>query len=276
MQIIENTNDLRNIKDNYIKGSYPNMNNSKIIFYGENNLLFCDDSVTLEDCTIEFGGNNSIIFLKDSSHKYNVSIKTFNDSTIFIDSNCYFNEHLEIVVSERTNLVIGKDCMFSKNISILTTDHHPIYDCNTNKRINYSQSIYIGDHVWIGQNAIILKGSKIDSGSIIGAGAIVPGTIVESNSIYAGNPAKCIKNNVFWCGDSVHKWNGEESFAEDTFKYQIDKSNLIDYDAVEEILKRNNLFVKFKFLIKLSNYKIKNRFVHAIKEPNKILIKKKS
>jgi carbonic anhydrase/acetyltransferase-like protein (isoleucine patch superfamily) len=50
------------------------------------------------------------------------------------------------------------------------------------------------DHVLVGMGAIIMDNSVIGSGSIIAAGAVVlEGTIVEPGSIYAGVPAKKVK-----------------------------------------------------------------------------------
>jgi len=51
------------------------------------------------------------------------------------------------------------------------------------------------DNVLIGMGAIVMDGAVIKSGSIIAAGAVVlEGTIVEENSLYAGVPAKKIKD----------------------------------------------------------------------------------
>src|SRR5882672_6938549 len=53
----------------------------------------------------------------------------------------------------------------------------------------------IHDSVLIGMGAIIMDDAVIGSNSVIAAGAVVlPGTIVESGSIYAGMPAKRIKD----------------------------------------------------------------------------------
>lgn len=53
----------------------------------------------------------------------------------------------------------------------------------------------IEDDVLIGMGAIIMDGAIIGSNSIIAAGAVVlEGTIVEKGVIYAGVPAKKIKN----------------------------------------------------------------------------------
>lgn len=53
----------------------------------------------------------------------------------------------------------------------------------------------IHDNVLIGMNAVILDDAVIHSNSIIAAGAVVTkGTVVESGSIYAGIPAKKVKD----------------------------------------------------------------------------------
>ena len=53
----------------------------------------------------------------------------------------------------------------------------------------------IKDNVLIGMNAVVLDGAVIESNSIIAAGAVVSkGTVVKSGSVYAGIPAKKIKD----------------------------------------------------------------------------------
>ncbi|MCB0504249.1 MAG: gamma carbonic anhydrase family protein [Cyclobacteriaceae bacterium] len=51
------------------------------------------------------------------------------------------------------------------------------------------------DNVLIGMGAIVMDKAVVHSGSIIAAGAVVlENTIVEPNSIYAGTPAKKVKD----------------------------------------------------------------------------------
>lgn len=53
----------------------------------------------------------------------------------------------------------------------------------------------VKDNVLIGMNAVILDDAVINSNAIIAAGAVVTkNTIVESGSIYAGIPAKKVKD----------------------------------------------------------------------------------
>ncbi len=53
----------------------------------------------------------------------------------------------------------------------------------------------VKDNVLIGMNTVILDDAVINSNSIIAAGAVVTkGTVVESGSIYAGIPAKKVRD----------------------------------------------------------------------------------
>ncbi|REE02130.1 gamma carbonic anhydrase family protein [Marinoscillum furvescens] len=50
------------------------------------------------------------------------------------------------------------------------------------------------DGVLIGMGAMVMDGAVVKSGAIVAAGAVVlEGTVVEANSIYAGVPAKKVK-----------------------------------------------------------------------------------
>lgn len=53
----------------------------------------------------------------------------------------------------------------------------------------------IHDNVLIGMGAIVMDGAVIHSNSIVGAGALITGgTIVESGSVWAGLPARKVKD----------------------------------------------------------------------------------
>jgi len=53
----------------------------------------------------------------------------------------------------------------------------------------------IHDHVLIGMGAIVMDGAVIHSNSIVAAGALIKeGTVVESGTVWAGLPAKKVKD----------------------------------------------------------------------------------
>lgn len=111
-----------------------------------------------------------------------------------LGDNSYINP--ESIIICHSSITIGKDCAISWKVELIDDDLHTIYDTD-DKVLNPSRQIVIGNKVWIGAGAKILKGSVIGDGAIIAAGSIVTG-VVDSNSLYAGIPAKKIKENVNW------------------------------------------------------------------------------
>lgn len=85
--------------------------------------------------------------------------------------------------------------------NVLMGPYSQLYSTNYNfegKRPIISQpskkgKITIEDDVWIGANTIILKGITIGKGAVVGAGSVVTKNIPPF-TVYAGNPAKLIKN----------------------------------------------------------------------------------
>jgi len=87
--------------------------------------------------------------------------------------------------------------MFSNRIEIRNGDSHAIFSKETNQRLNSNKPVKIGTHVWLGADVKVLKRVTIGDGAIISTGAIVTRN-VESNAIYAGVPAKKVKDNIYW------------------------------------------------------------------------------
>src|SRR5438128_1945457 len=79
-------------------------------------------------------------------------------------------------------------CTYQKNPTII----------GNNVSIGHNAIVHgctIEDNVLIGMGAIVMDRSVVNSNTIIAAGAVVlEGTIVEEGSIYAGVPAKKVKN----------------------------------------------------------------------------------
>lgn len=83
-------------------------------------------------------------------------------------------------------------------VVIYDTDFHSL---NAQHRINIdfdkkniiSRPVTINKNVFVGAHSIILKGVTIGENSIIGAGAVVTKSIPQ-NQLWAGNPAKFIRN----------------------------------------------------------------------------------
>lgn len=99
-----------------------------------------------------------------------------------------FNTTIDIQNSHL--LTIGNDVQITGPVTILTHD----YSWSVLKKkygIIYGnqRKTVIGNNVFIGWGATILGGSHIGDNVIIGANSVVSGN-VDSNSVYAGNPAR--------------------------------------------------------------------------------------
>lgn len=121
-------------KNNMIVENIPTIKNSSIIFNGNNNVLFCEEDVIIEDSNLKFNGDNSLIYLRTGCHRLKISL--FNDCVCHCGLYNWYTKPLWIVLSEHKHCFIGDNCMFSFDILIRNSDHHLIYDCENNKRIN--------------------------------------------------------------------------------------------------------------------------------------------
>lgn len=268
---------------NQIKGVFPKLEKSKIIFEGKNNILYCEEDVTLQKSILKMKGNNSVIYLGKSKYPYKLNISVFNDCVFHMGRNNYMNESLTAILSEQRHCLIGDDGVFSFGIFIRTADPHLIYKCETGERINPSKSVYIGDHVWIGQNCLILKGTQIDSGCIIGGMSVVAGKHILYNEVWAGNPVKRISDKIFWDRESVHEWVKEQTDASNDYAEYIEKyknegctkdfwiynyseKEALEYSVLDEqLIEVENSVDRCNILLRLHKNKVKNRFAHSKK-----------
>ena len=247
-------------------GETPVFKQSRIVSESPDNMIFCERGVTLNNSTITFVGSGNLVYLSSNYHTYNLDLRIYRDSVFFMDENNYMNGNLNILCQEHQNVLIGKEGVFSYGIHFMTADAHLIYDIKNDKRINESKSICIGDHVWLGSFASIFKGTIIGSGSIIGGTATVTGKTVPSNTIWAGNPAKKIKDSVFWqknCPNlydvkqtdlSMSSQKKEGIFCKDDYT--------LDFNEVDERLIncRDDVKSKLEIITSIRENNRKNRF----------------
>lgn len=89
-------------------------------------------------------------------------------------------------------LSIGNNVYITTGVKILTHDYSWVVLAGIyGEVLGGVGKTVIGNNVFIGVNTVILKNTTIGDNVIIGAGSVVSGKI-ESNSVYAGNPARKI------------------------------------------------------------------------------------
>ncbi len=141
-------------------------------------------------------------------------IKPLLGKTPKIGKNCFLAENATII----GDVQLGDDCSVWYS-AVLRGDVHYIrignntnvQDCvvihatykksptniGSNVTIAHGAIVHgctIHDNVMVGMNAVVLDDAVVESNSIIAAGSVVTkGTIVESGTVYAGIPAKKVK-----------------------------------------------------------------------------------
>ncbi len=268
---------------NQILGTFPEMIDSKIIFKGKNNILYCEPGVTLTESRLVYLADNSVIYLGTNRFVCKLDVAVGNDIVFHFGKDNYTNSAMNVYLSEQRHCFIGDLCLFAPGVVIRNADPHLIYDCDTKMRINPTKSIYIGDCVWVGQDAMLLKGTQIDSGSIVGARSVVTGSKIGHNTVWAGSPAKQVKKGIFWNPSVVHDWKEDMTKASQNYADYVklfpndfeingriltyNESEVIDFDQIDRqfnTLKTSQ--EKCDYLIQLNNAKTKNRFVHNLPE----------
>lgn len=149
-------------------------------------------------------------------------ILTVNDKHPQFGSNCFVAPNATIV----GDVVMGNDCSIWFNAVIRGDVHyikmgnkvnvqdgaviHCTYEKNpteigNNVSIGHNALVHgckIMDNVLIGMGAIVMDRCEVHSNSIVAAGAVIlEGTVIEAGSIYAGIPARKIKEIA---KDAIH------------------------------------------------------------------------
>ena len=142
-------------------------------------------------------------------------IKSINGKTPIIPKDCYVAENATIIgdvtfgasCSVWLNAVIRGDVHYIKIGDKVNIQDGAIIHCTyqkhptiigTNVSIGHNAIVHgctIQDNVLIGMGAIVMDNCVIESNSIVAAGAVITqNTVVESGTIWAGVPAKKVKD----------------------------------------------------------------------------------
>lgn len=130
-----------------------------------------------------------------------IRVRFWAKSKLEIGKNFYIGRDSFI----ETDCIIGDNVIFGNSVAIVGKyDHHyqqigtPIRLASAIRDKSYNWKglnliTKIGNDVWVGYGSIIIQGVQINDGAIIAAGSVVTSN-VEAYSIYAGVPAKKIRN----------------------------------------------------------------------------------
>ena len=122
--------------------------------------------------------------------------------TAILPSNHIFSDRDNYIFQQglsKEGITIEDDVWIGAGVKIYDTDFHSL---NKDERVGttykdnsvYSKEISIGNDCFIGAGTMILKGVHIGDNVVVGASSVVTRDL-ESNAIYAGNPARIIRYN---------------------------------------------------------------------------------
>ncbi|MEO8020992.1 acyltransferase [Polaromonas sp.] len=156
-------------------------------------------SVKIKDWLLKFLGIHEVCLLKNDDIYRHISHKLLNVHLVFGKNENLIVGHGVVLNNALINTVSGRVVLmdhtfFGHGVSLLTGTHD--YHCTGFERQaqipSYGRDILIEEGVWICSNATVLGPCVIGRNSVIAAGAVVTGN-VDANSIYAGVPARKIK-----------------------------------------------------------------------------------
>lgn len=126
----------------------------------------------------------------------NIQTKRINPGCIFYSNKIIIGKHTFVnyrcIFDNLEIIEIGENCHLAQDV-LLAGATHEIGTTERRGGKTYGKSIKIGNGCWLGARVTVLPGVNIGEGTIIAAGSVVIHDC-ESNSLYAGVPAKKIKD----------------------------------------------------------------------------------
>jgi maltose O-acetyltransferase len=87
---------------------------------------------------------------------------------------------------------IGRSVHFGMRVNVVTSTHEPGDDQDRAGRV-ITKPVTVDDGCWIGAGVTLLPGAHVGRATVVAAGAVVSG-ICESNALYAGVPARKLRD----------------------------------------------------------------------------------
>ena len=169
----------------------------KITADGQGSLVYLAPDVTLKDTAIQINGANCRVFIGPGVRMKQVILKLSGDDCLVALGAKTTWESGACICTAGQRVLIGNDCMFSNDVVMRTFDGHGIWETASGKNLNPPGDVTISHHVWLGNGSRINKGTRIAQGSVVGQRSIVSG-VLDGNCIYAGVPAKKLKEGIHW------------------------------------------------------------------------------
>lgn len=146
----------------------------------------------------------------DGAGSINASFRLYRRVSIRIGEGTTINGSQ--IVCDNADIIVGRNGLWSGDVLIQSNDQHGIIDLATMKPLKTGRrKTIIGEHVWVGRRAMIMPDVEIGREAIIAAGACVTSN-VDRNCIFAGVPARKVREGITWSRSPTGLSNFEQDF----------------------------------------------------------------
>ena len=165
---------------------------------GDGCRVYIDDGAYLERVRLFVDGKDSAIYIGRNVRIKNATITvTGNSCATIIGSRTSWESGKILCSRADTHVIIGEDCMLSNAITIRTDLGHGIFDRTTHQSVNQPETVILEPHVWLGNGVRLEPGIRVGTGSVLGTVSVLTSDM-DPHSIYAGIPARKVKENIAW------------------------------------------------------------------------------
>lgn len=137
----------------------------------------------------------NVVFKGGAKIGYGSKINVGSNGTLVLGDNFVITASSAVVCF--SNVRFGDNCLLSWDNLFIDNDFHNVV-MKDGKTIDKSKDITVGNDVWISCRCTVLKGTVIPDNCVIGSNSLLNKVYEKPNCIYAGVPAKLIKEIEKW------------------------------------------------------------------------------
>ncbi len=151
--------------------------------------------------TVDYQYERTVIYVSGHMH-FKGKAKIGKGSRLSITGNATFGDKFHISAAGkiicRDEITFGSNVLISWETLITDTDHHAVFDNQTQLHLNPNKKVTIGSDCWIGARANLMKGTVLPNNTVVGTASVVTKPFSEENTCLAGNPARVVRSNTYW------------------------------------------------------------------------------
>jgi len=135
------------------------------------------------------------VLINSSNYGYHINMHSRTKIVLHTGANLTIGENSRlhgVSFHSRSEIIVGSRVLMAAGTIVIDNNGHSSVAENRLSEVDKARPIYIGDDVWLAANVVVTPGSYIGNNVIVSANSVVKGHL-ESNFIYAGNPAVAVK-----------------------------------------------------------------------------------